>query len=68
MERYLGLPAANYSNFRKSCGYVNGSVLDEAVYQHDGGGVAIEGFDDGPEGLLSCCIPDMQFDFIIADF
>lgn len=36
--------------------YIPGDVVD----QKDGSGTAVESLDDGPEGLLSGCIPDLH--------
>ena len=43
-------------------------VLSKAVDQDDCGTVSVEGFDDGPEGLLASGVPDLQFDFVVVDF
>lgn len=42
-------------------------VLSKTVYKDDCGAIPIEGFDDGPEGLLPSGIPDLQFNFVVVD-
>ena len=43
-------------------------VLCKAVYKDDCRAVPVEGLDDGPEGLLTGGIPDLQLNFVVVDF
>ena len=42
-------------------------VLSKTVDKDDCSTVSVEGFDDGPEGLLPGGIPDLQFNFVVVD-
>lgn len=47
---------------RRRGGWVRAGVPGDAVDEEDGGGGAVEGFDDGAEALLACGVPDLHLD------
>jgi hypothetical protein len=44
---------------------VRKGALGDVIDQQNGCAVAVEGLHDGPEGLLSGCVPDLQADSVI---
>ena len=47
--------------------FIKKRILGEIVDQYNSSTISIKSFDDGPESLLTGCIPNLQLDFIVIN-